>query len=210
MEQVLAIYHRAQDPGNPLVCLDEVCKQLLGEKREPLRPRPGIAGREGYEYTRDGVASLFMVYAPLEGVRHTYAGPGGRRTARDYAECLRPIAEEWFPDAGRITLAQDNLNTHKMGSLYERYPPSQARGLASRFELSYTPKHGSWLNMAECEISVLARQCLKRRIPDLDHLRAESGAWADRRNTAGATTHWRFNSGDARVKLQSLYPLIEV
>jgi hypothetical protein len=210
MEQVLDVYHRARDPDSPLVCLDEVCKQLLREKQSPLRPRPGIAGREDYEYIRDGVASLFMVYAPLEGIRHTYVSPDGRRTARDYAECLRLIAEEWFPDAPRITLVQDNLNTHKMGSLYERYPAARARGLAARFELVYTPKHGSWLNMAECEISVLARQCLKGRIPDLESLRSETAAWESRRNQAGATTSWRFDSDTARIKLHSLYPSIEV
>lgn len=208
MEQVLDVYHRARDPESPLVCLDEVCKQLLREKEAALPPRPGIAGREDYEYIRDGVASLFMVYAPLEGIRHTYVGPDGRRTARDYAECLRLIAEEWFPGAPRITLVQDNLNTHKMGSLYERYPAARARELAARFELIYTPKHGSWLNMAECEISVLARQCLKRRIPDLDSLRNESVAWETRRNLAGATTCWRFDNDTARIKLHSLYPSI--
>lgn len=210
MEQVLDIYHRPRDPGRPLVCLDEVCKQLLGEKQEPLPPRPGIAGRQDYEYTRDGVASLFMVYAPLEGVRHTHVGPDGRRTARDYAECLRLIAEEWFPDAKRITLVQDNLNTHKMGSLYERYPASWARALASRFEFVYTPKHGSWLNMAECEISVLARQCLRTRIPNLEKLRSEAHAWERRRNSSGAVTKWRFTTERARTKLISLYPSIEV
>ena len=210
MEDVLDVYHTPRDPQLPLVCLDEVCKQLLGEKQAPLPPRPGIPGREDYEYVRDGVASIFMVYAPLEGIRHTHVGPDGRRTARDYAECLRLIAEEWFPDAARIVLVLDNLNTHKMGSLYERFPAPQAKALADRFEVHYTPKHGSWLNMAECEISVLARQCLRRRIPDLDSLRAETSAWAKRRNAAGAKMSWQFDSAAARIKLQSLYPSIEV
>ena len=210
MEDVLDVYHRPRNPEFPLVCADEVCKQLLREKQAPLPPKPGIAGREDYEYVRDGVASIFLAYAPLEGIRQTYVGPDGRRTARDYAECLRLIAEEWFPDARRIILVQDNLNTHKMGSLYKRFAPARARALAARFEVHYTPKHGSWLNMAECEISVLARQCLKRRIGDLDTLRAESGAWARRRNESNAKMDWRFDTHKARIKLQSLYPSIQV
>lgn len=174
MEDVLEVYTRPHDPTHPLVCLDETSKQLTRETRTPLPGRPGRAARFDYEYERAGVASLFMLFVPLEGWRHVAVRK--RRTAVDYALILRDLADVHFPKADKITLVQDNLNTHKPASLYEAFPPAEARRIAERFEWHYTPKHGSWLNIAECELSALARQCLDRRIPDQPSLVAEVGA----------------------------------
>ena len=206
MEDVLEVYTRPHDPARPLVCLDETTKQLTRETRAPLPMKPGQEARFDYEYERAGVASLFMLFAPLEGWREV--AMRDRRTAIDYAHILRDLADTHFPEAGKILLVQDNLNTHRPASLYEAFDPAEARRLTERFEWHYTPKHGSWLNIAECELSVLARQCLDRRIPDRATLDAQIRAWTSSRNTANAMLNWQFSTDDARVKLKHLYPQI--
>ncbi|WP_142084373.1 IS630 family transposase [Roseinatronobacter monicus] len=207
MENVLDVYTRPHDQNRPLVCLDETSKQLTRETRTPIPMQPGREARHDYEYERAGVASLFMLFAPLEGWRHVEIRD--RRTAIDYAHILRDLADLHFPYAEKIDLVQDNLNTHNPASLYEAFPPAQARRIAQRFEWHYTPKHGSWLNIAECELSVLARQCLARRIPDKTMLKAEVDAWTTNRNSQRAKTNWQFTTQDARTKLIRLYPQIE-
>jgi hypothetical protein len=209
MEDVLEVYSRPLDPNRPLVCLDEFCKQLLSEVSDPLPVAPGRPAREDYEYVREGCVSAFMIAMPLEGRREVFVGPEGRRTAIDYALALRHLAEIIHPGAERIVLVQDNLNTHGVASLYEAFPPEEARRLASRFEVHYTPKHGSWLNIAEIEISVLTRACLSRRIPSPEFFRAEISAYLARKNTDPSPTRWRFTCADARIKLASLYPQIK-
>jgi len=207
MENVLDVYTRPHDQNRPLVCLDETSKQLTRETRTPIPMQPGREARHDYEYERAGVASLFRLFAPLEGWRHVEIRD--RRTAIDYAHILRDLADLHFPYAEKIDLVQDNLNTHNPASLYEAFPPAQARRIAQRFEWHYTPKHGSWLNIAECELSVLARQCLARRIPDKTMLKAEVDAWTTNRNSQRAKTNWQFTTQDARTKLIRLYPQIE-
>ncbi len=204
MEDVLEVYHRPFDPQRPVVCLDETTKQLVSETRPPL---PAVAGRPvsyDYEYERQGVASLFMICSPLSGWREVRVGE--RRTKIDYAQCLRALAEEHFPQAQKIVLVQDNLNTHADASLYEAFDPLTARRLLERFEFHYTPKHGSWLNIAEIELSLLNRQCLNRRIGDWNTLRQEIAAWVTRRNQPNSKINWRFTTDDARIKLKKLYP----
>jgi hypothetical protein len=208
MEDILAVYTRPYDPRRPLVCLDEMPEQLLADARAPLPMRPGKPARVDYEYERRGTANLFMVYEPLAGRRWVTAT--ARRTAVDWARQIQELVDVRYPDAERIVLVLDNLNTHTPGSLYEAFPPAEARRLAEKLEIHYTPKHGSWLNMAEIELSVLERQCLDRRLPDLATLAAEVAAWQDRRNAAGGTVDWRFTSADARIKLKRLYPKIQV
>ena len=207
MEDVLEVYARPHDPNVPLVCLDETSKQLVREVRTPQPAAPGRPACEDYEYERNGVAALFMLVAPLEGWRHVETRE--QRTRLDYAHCLRDLAEVHFPHAQRIVLVQDNLNTHSPASLYEAFPPAQARALTERFEWHFTPKHGSWLNVAEIELQVLARQCLDRRIPALDVLQREVAAWSVARNRTGADIDWRFTTADARIKLRKLYPTID-
>jgi DDE superfamily endonuclease len=204
MEDVLEVYHRPYDAKRPLVALDEASKQLVGETVEPIPAAPGQPARFDYEYVRNGTANLFMVSEPLLGWRAVQVTE--RRTAKDYAEVLRWLAEEVHPDAEVIVLVQDNLNTHTLASLYEAFPPEQARRLAERFEVHYTPKHGSWLNVAEIELSVLARQCLGRRIESAEELRREVGAWEAERNERGIEVRWRFTTAEARIKLHRLYP----
>ena len=206
MEDVLEVYTRPYDPARPLVCLDETSKQLTFETRTPIPTRPGREARFDYEYERAGVASMFMLFAPLEGWRHVAVRE--RRTAIDFAHILKALADTHFPKADRITLVQDNLNTHNPASLYKAFPPDEARRIAERFEWHFTPKHGSWLNIAECELSTLARQCLDRRIPDRDTLVTETKAWETARNTDSAKVTWRFSTKDARIKLAHLYPQI--
>ena len=206
MEDVLEVYTRPYDLARPLVCLDETSKQLTRETRIPIPMRPGQSARSDYEYERNGVASLFMLFAPLVGWRHVAVRD--RRTAIDYAHVLRDLADVHFPDAEKITLVQDNLNTHKPASLYEAFPPAEARRIVDRFEWHYTPKHGSWLNIAECELSVLSRQCLDRRIPDQKSLGTEVNAWTTSRNTQQTEVKWHFTTEDARTKLSQLYPQI--
>ena len=204
MEEVLDVYTRPRDPARPLVCLDETSKQLIAETRTPVSPAPGRPARSDYEYTRNGVANIFMLFAPLEGWRE--AKVTERRTARDYAQVLKDLADIHFPAAAKIVLVQDNLNTHCKASLYEAFPAAEARRLANRFEWHYTPKHGSWLNLAESELSVLATQCLDRRIAEPVSLAAEVAAWTADRNKLQATAKWHFTTENARAKLSALYP----
>jgi hypothetical protein len=207
MEDVLDVYHRPYDPTRPLVCVDEASKQLVGEAVRPLPPEPGRPERFDYEYVRNGTANLFMLSEPLAGWRHVMVTD--RRTARDFAEILRWLAEDVYPEAERVVLVMDNLNTHKLASLYEAFPPEQARRLAERFEVHYTPKHGSWLNVAEIELSVLARQCLGRRIESVEALLDQLEPWEVERNDRAVGVEWRFTTADARIKLRRLYPAIQ-
>jgi hypothetical protein len=204
MEDVLEVYTRPRDPARPLVCLDETSKQLVAETRMPVAMAPGRPARIDYEYKRNGTANLFMVFAPLEGWRHVSVTE--RRTSIDYAHVLKELSDVHFADAETIILVQDNLNTHVPASLYEAFPPRQARRLVERFEWHYTPKHGSWLNMAESEFAALAGQCLDRRIADCQALQREVSAWQKRRNEYHAKTDWHFTSENARIKLKTLYP----
>jgi hypothetical protein len=207
MEEVLEIYHRPRDPERPLVCLDESSKQLVAETRTPIPAKPGKPARHDYEYERNGVANLFMMFAPLEGWRHVKVTD--RHTAIDYAHVLRELSDVHFPHATKIVLVQDNLNTHKPASLYEAFPAAEARRLTERFEWHYTPKHGSWLDMAESELGVLTSQCLDRRIGDQKVLARQVAAWQDHRNKHHAKANWQFTTDDARVKLKRLYPQFE-
>jgi uncharacterized small protein (DUF1192 family) len=204
MEDVLEVYQRPHDPARPVVCLDETSKQLIAETRVPIAAKPGQVARIDYEYERNGTANLFMMFAPLEGWRRVKVTD--RHTAIDYAQVLKELSDTLLPDANKIVLVQDNLNTHKPASLYEAFPPEEARRLVERFEWHYTPKHGSWLDMAESELSVLSTQCLDRRIPDKATLTAEVAAWEDNRNKKHAKADWQFTTADARVKLKRLYP----
>ena len=204
MEDVPDVYHRPYDERRPLVCLDEASKQLVGEVAEPIPAKPGRPERVDYEYVRNGTANLFMISEPLAGWRHVEVTD--RRTAVDFAEVVRALVEEVYPEAEKVVLVMDNLNTHKVASLYEAFPPERARRIAERLEIHHTPKHGSWLNMAEIELSVLARQCLDRRIESADELRREVRAWEEGRNGHGVEVKWQFTTADARIKLRRLYP----
>lgn len=206
MEDILEVYQRPYDPQRPLVCLDESSKQLIAETRVPIAAKPGQPGRHDYEYRRNGTANLFMMFAPLEGWRHVKVTD--RHTAVDYAQVLKELSDTHFPGSAKIVLVQDNLNTHKPASLYEAFPPAEARRLVERFEWHYTPKHGSWLDMAESELSVLSSQCLDRRIPDQRVLKDEVEAWEADRNSKHAKANWQFTTADARVKLRRLYPAL--
>src|SRR6202521_575767 len=204
MEDVLAVYTRPRDPAHPLVCLDESSKQLIVETRVPVPMKKGQPGRVDYEYERNGTANLFMMFAPLEGWRHVKVTE--RRTAIDYAHALKDLSDIHFADATTILLVQDNLNTHTKASLYEAFPAAEARRLAERFEWHYTPKHGSWLDLAESELGVLSSQCLDRRIPDKQTLTEEVAAWEDDRNLRHTKADWHFTTENARIKLKHLYP----
>jgi hypothetical protein len=204
MEDVLEVYTRPHDPKRPLVCMDETSKQLIGQTRLPLPLRAGRLRRYDYDYTRKGVSNLFILFEPLAGRRQVKVTD--QRTSRDWAELMRELVDEHYPQAEVITLVLDNLNTHTTASLYEAFAPEEARRIAQRLELPHTPKHGSWLNMAEIELSVLSQQCLDRRIPDKAILEREVAAWVVERNHSGATVDWRFTNGDARIKLKKLYP----
>lgn len=205
MEDVLDVYKRPHDPSYPLVCLDEATKQLIKEAHPPLPLKPGQPARYDYEYERNGTANLFMMFAPLEGWRQVKVTE--RHTAVDYAHVLKDLSDLHFPNAKKIVLVQDNLNTHKPASLYEAFPPEEARRLVERFEWHYTPKHGSWLDMAESELSIVSSQCLDRRIPDRQTLENEVAAWLSDRHKNNAQTDWRFTTDDARIKLKHLYPV---
>ena len=207
MEDVLEVYHRQFEDNEVLVCLDETSKQQVKETRQPLPARPGYAKAYDHEYQRNGVSNLFMLFAPLEGWRRVEVTD--RRTRIDWAGVVRKLVDEDYPDKDRIVLVMDNLNTHHPASLYEAFEPAEARRIAERLEIHYTPKHGSWLNMAEIELGVLARQCLDRRIPHQEILTQETEAWQDQRNRDTVRVDWRFTTQDARVKLKSLYPLIQ-
>ena len=186
------------------MCLDETSKQLISETRVPIPAKTGRVARYDYEYKRNGTANLFMLFAPLEGWRHVEVTD--RHTGVDYAHLLKELSDTHFPNACKIVLVQDNLNTHKPASLYEAFPPAEARRLVERFEWHYTPKHGSWLNMAESELSVVSTQCLDRRIPDKENLTVEVAAWEAERNKKHTKADWQFTTADARVKLKRLYP----
>ena len=204
MEDVLEVYHRPFDERRPLVCVDEVPVQLVGETRRPLPPAPGRPERFDFEYVRNGTANLFMVSEPLLGWRSVQVTE--RRTAKDFAEVLRWLAEDVYPEAAKVVLVCDNLNTHKPACLYEAFPPEQARRIAERLEWHYTPRHGSWLNMAEIELSVLSRQCLDRRIASREELAGEVACWQAERNRYRVAIEWCFRVADARRKLAHLYP----
>jgi DDE superfamily endonuclease len=208
MEDVIEVYHRPYDATHPVVAVDEGGKQLIGEVRPPLPVRPGDAAKEDSEYERNGVANLFVAVEPLAGRRLVEVTD--RRTAVDFARFLKRLLDEVYVDAERVVLVCDNLNTHTPASLYEAFAPAEARRLAERIEWHYTPKHGSWLNVAECELSVLARQCLDRRIPDRVTLEREVAAWQERRNAQVVKIDWQFTTADARVKLKRLYPTVQL
>ena len=208
MEDVLGVYARPLDPARPVVCVDGGGKQLVGDARPPLPVRPGTPSRVDYEYTRNGTANVFMAFEPLAGVRH--AEVTDRETSKDFARFARRVVDEWYPAADKVVLVLDNLSTHAPAALYEAFAPAEARRLCDRLEWHYTPKHGSWLNVAELELSVLARQCLDRRLPDLDTLKREVAAWEAERNKAVVRVDWQFTTADARVKLKRLYPTIEL
>jgi len=204
MEQVLDVYTRPYDAEEPLVCMDETTKQLTQEVIDPLPARPGQPERYDTLYKRNGVAVLFMFFEPLRGWRKVNVTEG--KTRLDWAHQVKQLLEHHYPRAKKVHLVLDNLNTHNGASLYEAFAPEEAHRLLSRLEFHYTPKHGSWLNMAEIELSVLSRQCLSRRIPGLDILRNEIGAWDTERNQKQATINWHFKTQDARIKLRKLYP----
>lgn len=207
MEAVLEIYHRPEIPTNPVVCVDETSKQHLEETRRSLPMACGMPSRYDSEYRRNGVSNLFMIFAPLQGFRHVEVTD--RRIRIDFAHICRDLVDLHFPNAEKITLVCDNLNTHKPASLYTAFHPQEARRIAEKLEFHYTPKHGSWLNMAEIELSVLSRECLLRRIPDQHSLKREVQAWQNKRNGKRATVNWQFTTDDARIKLKKLYPSIE-
>ncbi len=207
MEDILDVYQRPYDPKRPVVCLDEASKELHDLPRGSLPVKPGQPLRQDYEYERHGVANLFLAIEPLRGWRKVRVTE--RRTKRDFAEQLRLLSDEDYPQAERIVLVVDNLNTHGPGSLYEAFEPEEAHRLAARFEWHYTPEHGSWLNVAECELSVLQRQCLDRPIPDMSTLKREVTAWEERRNKASTKVIWHFTTADARIKLRRLYPVVK-
>ena len=206
MENVLDVYHRPRDPARPVVCLDETSRQLLAEARSPLPPTPGQPARCDPEYVRAGVVNLFLVCEPLRGWRQVRVSE--RRTRVAWAYCIQHLVDVDDPEAERIVLVQDQLNTHSPASLYEAFPPAEAKRLAAKLEIHYTPKHGSWLNMAEIELSILERQCLDRRLPERTTLAREVAAWVERRNGTEATVDWRFTTQDARIKLKRLYPAV--
>ena len=206
MEDVLEVYHRPHDPEYPVVCVDEASKQLITETRVPIPAKPGQPARHDYEYERNGTTTLFMMFAPLEGWRHVKVTD--RHTAVDFAHVLKELADVHYAKAKKIVLMEDNLNTHKPASLYEAFPAAEARRLVERFEWHYTPKHGSWLDMAESELSVLSTQCLDRRIPDKQTLIEEVAAWQGSRNQKNAKANWHFTTANARIKLKRLYPVI--
>jgi len=207
MEDVLAVYERPFDPARPVVCLDETSRQLLGEVRPPTPPRPGQPARHDPEYVRGGVVNLFLATEPLRGWRHVLVSD--RRARLDFARCVQALVDVHYPHAERIVLVMDQLNTHSPASLYAAFPPAEAKRLADRLEIHHTPKHGSWLNMAELELSVLQRQCLAQRLADRAAVEQAAAAWARRRNDGVARIDWQFTTADARTKLRRLYPAFE-
>jgi hypothetical protein len=207
MEDVLDVYHLQYDPDYPIVCFDESSKQLVAEKRTPVPAKPGQLERYDYEYQRNGVRNLFLFFSPLASWRHIKVTE--RRTHIEWADCMKDLVDVHFPDAIRIRLIQDNLNTHNPVFLYNVFEPVEAKRILDKLEFHYTPKHGSWLNMAEIEFSALSRQCLDRRIGDETTLIQEIAAWEEKRNMSKKTVDWQFTTEDARIKLKKLYPSIE-
>jgi DDE superfamily endonuclease len=207
MEDVLDVYTRPYDPARPVVCLDETSRQLLGDTRPALPPAPGRAARSDPEYVRGGVANIFLVIEPLRGWRQVRVSD--QRTRIDWAHCVKDLVDVHYPAAETIVLVMDQLNTHSPASLYATFPPTEAKRLADKLEIHSTPKHGSWLNMAELELSVLERQCLRRRLADRPTMERELAAWVTARNAVEATIDWRFATADARIKLKRLYPAFQ-
>ncbi len=199
MEDVIAVYKRPYDPQRPVVCFDEILKQLVKDTRQPTPARPGQSERFDYEYERNGTANMFMIFEPLSGKRRVKSTD--RRTSVDFAHVIRDVVDKYYPDADKIVLVMDNLNTHKPASLYQAFAPAEARRILDRLEIHYTPKHGSWLNMAEIELSVLSNQCLDRRIPDRETLDREVSAWEKERNRRDCKVNWQFTTQDARIKI---------
>lgn len=208
MEDVLEVYKRPYDPKRPLICMDEMPKQLLADIREPIAVGSNHAARRDYAYQRNGVADLFLLFEPLKGKRYIQVEKQRRRI--EWAQVMKYLADELYSDAERIVVVMDNLNTHTPAAFYQVYEPEEARRLIQRFEFHFTPKHGSWLNMAEIELSALARQCLDRRLPDIETLLREVQAWQDQRNSEVVKVQWQFTTADARIKLRHLYPKIQV
>jgi hypothetical protein len=204
MEDVLAVYQMPHDPQVPLICMDESGKQLIGEVRPPIAPAPGPGQIIDHEYVRNGVVSLFVEVEPLSGRRHVEVS--ARRARLDFAHFIKAMLDERHPNARKVRLVMDNLNTHNTASLYEAFPPAEARRLSDKLEIHYTPKHGSWLNIAEIELSALSTQCLSRRIASVDEMRGEIAVWQAARNNRGAPINWRFTTEDARIKLRHIYP----
>jgi len=207
MEDVLDVYTRPYDSVWPQVCLDETSRQVLADTRDALQIAPGRPARHDPEYERKGVVNIFLVGEPLQGWRQVKVS--ARRTRRDWADCIKELVDVHYPAAERIVLVMDQLNTHSPASLYEAFPAAEAKRLADKLEIHYTPKHGSWLNMAEIELSVLARQCLNRRLGNRATIEREVAAWTAARNTAATTIDWRFTTRDARIKLKRLYPAVD-
>ena len=207
MEDVLDLYQQPYDPEYPVVCMDEQPYQLLGESRQPIPMKRGKSKREDNEYIRNGTCSIFLFVEPLGCWRHV--SPQEHRTKVDWAHQIQYLLDHVYPDCQKVRLVMDNLNTHTVSSLYEAFPPNIARSLAKRLEIHYTPKHGSWLNIAEIELSVMTKQCLGRRIADINNLRAEVSAWARERNSVQKGVDWQFTTPDARIKLRRLYPQIK-
>jgi hypothetical protein len=208
MEDVLEVYHRPYDPKRPVVCIDEISKTLHSTPRGTLAAEPGSVTRQDYQFTRDGMVNLFLKVEPLGGWRRVHVT--NRRTYLDFAEELRLLVDEDYPDADIVVIVTDNLNIHSPACLYQAFPPAEARRIAAKLEWHYTPEHGSWLNVAECELSVLARQCLARRMSDKAFITFEVNAWQQKRNAQQATINWQFTSHDARIKLKRLYPVVNV
>ena len=207
MEDVLDIYQSPYDRQNPWICFDESCKQLVKQTRDPIPAKPGQPKRYDYQYERNGVANLFMFFEPLTGWRHIEVTD--QRTAVDYAHQMKYLVDECYPQADTIRVIQDQLNTHVKASLYKAFEPQEAKPIVDKLEFHHTPKHGSWLNMAEIELSVVNRQCLNRRLRDQDTLKLEIGAWEEERNQKSHSVNWRFTTPDARIKLKRLYPSIQ-
>lgn len=206
MEDVLDVYQRPYDPAFPVVCMDETSKQLVREVRHGIPAAPGRTQRWDYEYERNGVANLFLASEPLAGWRCVSVTE--RRTKCDWARFIASLLDQRYAEADRVVLVMDNLNTHSKGSFYEAFPPHEARAYCQRLEIHHTPKHGSWLNVAECELSALQAQCIGRRVPDRSMLATETAAWTDERNAAKVGISWQFTTADARIKLRRLYPSI--
>lgn len=207
MEDVLEVYKRPYNPAYPVICLDETNRQLIEETKVPIPAEPGKPQKMDYEYRRKGVVNIFMTFEPLQAKRQVTINRN--RTSIDFAHCIKKIIDIDYPEAEKIVLVMDNLNTHKLGSLYEAFPPEEARHISEKLEIHYTPKHGSWLNMAEIEIGVMAKQCLSRYIPSMKQMEKEATTWASNRNLAGGTVNWHFTTADARIKLKRLYPQID-
>ena len=206
MESILDIYKREYNPRNPILCFDESSKQQIQDLADPLPVRPGDVAKFDSEYERNGVSNLFMIFEPLQGKRHVRITD--RRTKIDWAECMKFIVDELYPSAARVTVVMDNLNTHTPASLYVRFAPATAKRIADKLDIQHTPKHGSWLNMAEIEFSALSRQCLNRRIPNQEKLIQEVIAWETARNNTTVGCDWQFSTTDARIKLKKLYPVV--